>query len=829
MNFRSQAGLQEGQRPARRTLLDFNHVILCKVVRIYPQHHTADLVPARGGFIRNARIVSVGGTTETSRHLPQVLNYQPQLEREGVRYLDEYQQLHRRDTMAIATCIDGNMQSFVCWLLPPDFEEGSFLEHNLSLDRHAGDIYEVQYALDNPNVNQLRDMVTNHQGAEDDEANPAPWELPRQSNWEQVWPDRRRLSGPDDALAADPPMFDPSDTGSATGGQLQLGLETYEKVGYGFDPTAKLNEDDLPPAVPPTSHLTTAPIDQPWQPLKAFPELPWSSRPSSYPDGISQLNRRPLGGPESGIKNFDDDYHPWRRHRENGIRFARGLRFNQRWGTFAELTRAGDIRLLAEGFNANVNPEAPDAADKADPEAATIASGKNWGSLYFMARIEERHTAKGSFSYFRKRVRFGGQLENFDTQSGAEDDPVDVRRWGHQRIRTQRTFQAISRMEAILGARDSVNLFAGAVDDGTSFPDGQWSRSDPANGGDFQRYQDRLKWRNPDSNESANIFIRSVRGKLSDFGSDREGRGRDVGGEIHIETAPLEGNHALIAMAAKAAEGGALLTALVQNGLHDKGQSDGAAVDYKANSFRDNANISFVAATGMGGKNGDNADVALRAHTGRDNAHATLEARAGLNGSGSDAVVDVIAEAHDRAAVVAILAMTDYGDDASVSIKASPATGIGQVEIAAEGDGAIISLSAEADEGGRVDISGSDEVNISAVRGLLALIGQGRLTIGSNGEIDISAPAIRLTGHIYLGDNVEITGNLKVDKNLQVLGNSEVDGTELVKGVATFDSDLGVVGNAAVDGNAIIIGTLGVTGDTTVHNIDITGSETPGP
>src|SRR5438105_3782081 len=679
--MRSSASLQQGLKPLEDAWSTWNKIIVAKVVGVQPEHNAVDLATDRGGFLRNVAVIGGGGTTETRHNLPHVLPRNPVLESQGLRVIDEYIALNRRDTYAVVAFLNGNVHQPVCWLLPPDFEEGSFGEHNLALDRHAGDAYEAQYVLDNPPDQALRDQLKAGTGTDGDEDDPAAYEYPRQVNWGHVFPDRRRLAKSGDVLGQSPPDFDPAPGGSdhaAPAGLLPLGLETYAKIGYGYDGT---DADNSPPKEQISKTMGSSgggPIGGDWKPVQDFQELPTSARPMAYPDGVEALNRRPLGHAEDGLENFDQDLHPWRRHRENKIRFARGLRANQRWGSFWELSRSGDLRHVAEGLNKNVHPELDDEQDDADPQAALMAQNPNWGSTYMLSRIEERHIAKGEWSVFRKRARYGGQLEGTDVTvaDDKESDPVDVRRWGQSRTRTQREWQALSRMAATLGARDTLTLTAGACDDPGTVPGTEWSRADLHLGGDAARYQDRLNWRNPDSCELANIIIKSIRPTLADFGPDKPCRDNKTGGDIHLTTAPMDGHHAGIMFDAMAAGGDAVLTGKATTGnAANVTDGDGATVAFAALSQRHNANASLSAVSGTGGADGDGATSSVTATSGGSDATASVVATAGANGQGSNATTLIHATSHDDNATVNVTADTTHGGGANVNVTAKPKSG----------------------------------------------------------------------------------------------------------------------------------------------------------
>jgi hypothetical protein len=781
------ARAQDALRDAPRTWNTKYGIQLGKVIEVFPEHGTCHLAMSYGNIVRHALVLSgFGGTREGVQSLPQVIDNDPKPDREGTSIIDEYTPSDKRDTYAVVAYVDGAVHRPVCWIMPPNFWQGSFPETNLSIDRHAGDAYIARYAVDNPNPDDIRAKVKKGDGTFDDEDKPAPEEYPRKMSWEQVFPDNRRLAKADDALQKHPPGFEPYDAqggvssgsgdtasadtssadtssggrsdGSGGGGNgtgteslYRLGLETYQAVGYGY-------QGEMDKVL---SHKDVKVEDLQFTSAAQFPEPPLSATPSTYPDGLPQITRRALGHSEKGKLNFDNDLFPWRRHRENQARFARGMRFNQRWGTYVELTRGGDIRLLAEGMNKNVYPELDDdakaEADKSQADQDAVATllyqNPDWGNLYLMARSETRGTDKGAWAFHRKRFKAGGRLEGFDTtvDKDKEDDGADVRRWGQSRIRTQRTFQAISRKDLDLRSRDSLSLLAGHVDDGDVDAETAWSRSDPKDGGDFPRYQDRLKWRNTDSDESANILIQSVRGKLSEFGPDKPTRDKDTGGTIKIITSPEEGDNAVISLQAMAAKDKAEIDLIADAGVKDQ-TGEGAKISLSASS-RVGTTVFTVS---------DSGGVAS-SHVGGNGASMDVSARS----DGDNATATLIADTLGDNALVDIEAKTEQGKNATVQVWALPAGGLASLDFKADSpensearlsSGSSVNALTRVDSTGTVDIESTGEnLKLTAAQ-VLQVLSHQDMTFEAFRSITQSADTITLQGSVNIVGTLMVNG-----------------------------------------------------------------------
>ena len=751
--------MQAGNRYADRTWHTRN-LEMGKVIEVFPEHGTVHVAMEYGNIVRHALVITgAGGTREGIQSLPQVLNSTAwKLDREGVSISDEYLHSDERDTFAIVGYLYGMVTRPFAILIPPNFHEASFPETNLRIERHAGDSYELTYALDAPTSDTLRKLMgTQALTDTDNEDNPSPIDYPRQVAWERVFPDNRRLAAPDTTLQQEPPAFEPGSPSVPSA--YRLGLETYEAVGYGYsgqlDQQLAHSNISIPP--PPTTSTGQ------------FPEQPLSAQPTTYPDGIPQINRRALGASEKGKLNYDTDSHPWKRHRENKTRFARGMRFNQRWGSNVELTRSGDVRLLAEGMNQNVYPDLEtDAKTETDPVAMLLYQNPDWGNLYLMARSETRMTAKGSWAYHRKRWQWGGRLEDVDTNVDAtkENDAADVRRWGQSRIRTQRLWEALSRKDATLGGRASVSILAGAVDDTSVYADGVWSRSDPGQGGDFARYQDRLAWRNPDSDEGGNIVIRSVRGKLSDFGSDKPTRTKDQGGEILISTEPLEGDNAPITIQAIAARNNAAINLTALAGQVDP-SGTGASINFNAQSPAGSTTIEISDTKGL-----------VSARTGGGGASAGMQATSG----GDNATASLIADTQGDNALVDIEAKTEQGINATVQVFAKPAGGTGLLDLEAiSPETAIAKLIAGSSANAQAIVQSSGSVNIEADGSAVNILAAQIISLLSHLDIDLQAGGDILVSAVQLlkftGSQVTIQGGqITLDGPVNIVGGLSVNG-----------------------------------------------------
>lgn len=95
------------------------------------------------------------------------------------------------------------------------------------------------------------------------------------------------------------------------------------------------------------------------------------------------------------------------------------------------------------------------------------------------------------------------------------------------------------------------------------------------------------------------------------------------------------------------------------------------------------------------------------------------------------------------------------------------------------------------------------------------------LTVGGNATVG---------GDLDVEGSAQIVGDLAVEEDIGVLGDATVGGTLGVTGIVTLSDDLsvggdlGVTGGATLGGNAAVTGTLGVTGQTTLTDLTVSGT-----